>query len=197
MLVRDAMTERPMTVAPDTPVREARLLLYRHRVTALPVVDAAGRLVGIASEADLIRDALAPDARRLEPVGAVPGPGDHPARVHEVYTPHARTVHPDDDLADAVELMTALGIKSLPVLDHQGRLVGIVSRSDVVAVLARDDRVIEEEVVELFRSMGHGAWSVQVEGGVVHVVGPHSPDERSIARVAAANVAGVAEVDVP
>lgn len=195
MLVREAMSTTPTTVTPDTRIKAALTLLAEHRLTALPVVDEHGQLHGMVSEADLIRESLPRDPRLHE----IPDAGERlalPQIVHEVYTPHAISVRPDDDLADAVELMTSTSIKSLPVVDERSRVVGVVSRSDVVRILARADSAIETEVLAMMKDLGHGGWLVDVEAGVVRVDGPSGPGEESIASVAARAVPGVVDVRI-
>ena len=121
----------------------------------------------------------------------------HTARtVEEVFTPMPVTVRAHDDLSRAIELMTTTSVKSLPVVDERDRVVGMVSRSDVVKLLARADSVIEGEVDELMRSLGHGDWLVEVHDGVVEVTGPGDRSERSLAQLAANTVPGVVEVRV-
>jgi CBS domain-containing protein len=131
VLVREVMTADPITVTPDTSISSALWQLSRLRVTSLPVVDELERLCGIVSEVDLIRDAVATDPRAHErPVEVQPVV---PARtVGDVYTRAPVTVRPEDDVASALDLMSAKGFKSLPVVDDQHRVVGMVSRSDVV-----------------------------------------------------------------
>jgi CBS domain-containing protein len=106
------------------------------------------------------------------------------------------TIRAHDDLSRAIELMTTTSVKSLPVVDERDRVVGMVSRSDVVRLLARADSVIEGEVDELMRSLGHGDWLVEVTDGVVEVTGPADRSERSLAQLAANTVPGVVEVRV-
>lgn len=195
MLVREAMSGTPTTVAPDTRIKAALRLLAEHRLTALPVVDAHGHLQGMVSEADLIRESLTRDPRLHE----IPDSGERtalPQAVHEVYTPHAISVRPDDDLADAVELMTSTSIKSLPVVDERGRVVGVVSRSDVVRILARADSAIEAEVVAMMHDLGHDCWLVDVEAGIVRVDGPSGTSEEALALLAARAVSGVVDVRI-
>ncbi len=130
MLVREVMTADPITVTPDTSINSALWQLSRLRVTSLPVVGDQERLCGIVSEADLIRDAVADPRAQERPVEVHPmGPQ---RTVEDVYTRAPVTVRPEDDVATAVDLMSAKGFKSLPVVDDQHRVVGIVSRSDVV-----------------------------------------------------------------
>lgn len=195
MLVKDVMTREPVTVRVDTPVKEAATILSERQITALPVVDGTGRLRGVVSEADLLRDAFTRDPRSH----LIPDSGeirDRAKAVADVMTPHAITVHESTDAADAAELMTSTSIKSLPVVDERGHLVGIISRSDLIAVRARADEVIEREVDSLLVSLGHTDWLVEVSDGTVEIEGPETPRDRSIAEVAAASVAGVLAVKV-
>ncbi|SDD90779.1 CBS domain-containing protein [Nocardioides lianchengensis] len=194
MLVTDVMTREVVTVRRDATVKETLGLLASYRVTALPVVDDDGRLVGVVSEADLIRESVPSDPRtHLGPLPAAPHP---PRRVDEVFTPRPVTVRPYDDLAVAVELMTTTSVKSLPVVDELGRVAGVVARSDVVRMLARADGVIEAELDDTYRSLGHPDWLVTVTDGSVEVVGPMGGGERSLAEVVARTVPGVVEVRV-
>lgn len=195
MLVKDVMTAAPVTTRAEASIHEALMLLSHNGVTSLPVIDRTGRLVGVVSEADLIRDSVPLDPRaRITPVDS---PGiSPPQHVDEVMTTHAVTVHVDADLASAVELMTSTSVKALPVVDSRDRVVGVVSRSDVVRILARADMTIEHEVDALLVSLGHDDWLVEVHDGVVDVNGPESVNERSLADLAAHTVAGVIEVRV-
>lgn len=194
MLVADVMTHDVVTVGLGSTVKEALGLLARYGVTALPVVEPGGRLVGVVSEADLIRESVPADPRaHLRPVGSEPAP---PRHVDEVYTPHPITVRPHDDLAAAVELMTSTSVKSLPVIDELGEVVGVVARSDVVRMLARADAAIEAELDETYRSLGRRDWLVSVHDGVVEVTGPEGPAEHSLAEVVARTVPGVVEVRI-
>ncbi|MBZ5736960.1 CBS domain-containing protein [Nocardioides mangrovi] len=194
MLVREAMTSEPLTATLRTTVKEALVTLSEHGITALPVVDRSGRLRGIVSELDLIEDAIVRDPRAREHAIAV-DPLRPPQTVEDVYTRSAVTVAPDDDIAVAVELMTATGAKSLPVVERGHRLVGVVSRSDIVRALARTDAVIASDVTALLSSVGRADWLVEVDDGVVLVTGPANVGEASLARVVAQTVAGVVHVD--
>lgn len=189
MLVREVMTHEPVTVRPFTPVKQALRLLAEHRVTVLPVVSGE-RVVGVVSEADLVRDLLAPDPRAHEiPPTDVP---DRPRVVDDVMSTHVLTTHPGSDLAEAVELLTSSSAKCLPVVDHHDRLRGVLSRSDVVRLLARDDERIEAEVDELLRTSGLPGWLVEVHDGEVVLEGPAGGAE--VARLLAGTVPGVLEV---
>ncbi len=192
MLVQDVMTREPLTVTPETRVKQAVTLLAERKISALPVVDGPGHVIGIVSEADLIRDAFAHDSRAHEL------PHDDTGRtpallVSEVMTSPAVTVHERTDLAEVVEVMTSRRLKSLPVVDAQGRVVGMLSRSDVLRVRARPDDVLAHEAS---RSLEHADWVVEVCDGAVTIEGPDNELDRSIATVAANTVAGVVEVSV-
>lgn len=194
MFVHDVMTARPTAATPGMSVKEALVLLDRHRITSLPVVDGAGHVLGVVSEADLIRERIDPDARAHILGGQTFD--DRPATVEDVMTRHPMTVHRQTDLAEAVDLMTSTSVKSLPVVDDHDRLVGIISRSDVVRVLARSDDALEAEVDELLRSLGHDEWLVEVTDGVVLVSGPATERDRTLAHTAAGSVSGVVHVRV-
>ena len=195
MLVRDLMTPDPVTVTPQVSIKEALARLAQLGITSMPVVDGHQRLCGIVSEADLIREIIARDPRAQErPVMVEPLYPPHD--VEDVYTRSPASVRTDDDVADAVETMTALSAKSLPVVDVRGRLVGVLSRSDVVQALARADDVIAADIDEVLASLGHTDWLVEVDDGVVHVSGPRGAGEHSLAHVVARTVPGVVEVRV-
>jgi CBS domain-containing protein len=198
MLVRDVMTSPAVTVHARASVKEGLRLLDQHRVTALPVVGDHGELVGIVSEADLLRDLVHRDDRaHLIPHdedAAVSTSAERPRTVGDVMTLLSLTIPVDGDVADAIDLMTSTAAKSLPVVEA-GRVVGVVSRSDIVHVLARSDEHIHAEVDELLRSAGLEC-EVVVEDGAVLVEGPVGPHERRIAEVVAGSVPGVVSVQV-
>ena len=195
MIVRELMTPEPVTATPETHVKEALARLARLGITSMPVVDGKLRLCGIVSEADLICDLVARDPRAQERPVTVE-PLFAPTTVEDVYTRSAASVRVDDDVANAVETMVAISAKSLPVLDEQGRLVGILSRSDIVQALARTDDVIAADIDELLRELGRSDWLVEVEEGVVDISGPEGTGERSLAHVVAHTVPGVVQVRI-
>jgi CBS domain-containing protein len=188
MLVRDVMTTTVVTVQPELRVKQAIQLLHEHQITALPVVDAEGRLVGVLSEADVLRGAVMPDRRTRE----IPVQTDgltRPLLVGDVMTAEPMSVAADADLAAAAAVLVNTQIKSLPVVDG-GQVVGVVSRRDVIAVLARSDTSIESELEELLRAAEIEA-VVDVVDGVARLDGPTEPHAREIARVLAGTVPGV------
>jgi CBS domain-containing protein len=192
MLVRDVMTTRVVTVRADARVKQAIQLLDDHQITAMPVVDDEGRLVGVVSEADVLRDALMPDRRAHE----IPSHTEGRTKlliVADVMTRLPMSVTADADLAAAASVLVDTAIKSLPVIDEEGRVVGVVSRRDVISVLAKRDPLIEAEVDELLRSAEVDC-EVEVLDGVVRLDGPAEPHAREIARVLAGTVPGVVGV---
>jgi CBS domain-containing protein len=195
MLVREVMTTEPVTVDPDTATKMALCMLDEHAITSMPVVQ-DGRIVGVVSEADLVRDAVPRDGRtQLLPTVDDPSPQLSSSRVVDVMNHHPLTVEANLDLADAVDLMTSTAVKSVPVVDRAERLVGMLSRRDVVHLLARGDNLISQQLDALNSSLGVD-WLVDVRDGVVTVEGPVGDKERALAKTAAATVPGVLSVTV-
>lgn len=192
MLVRDLMHANPVTVRPGTSVPEALRILDRYRVTALPVVDRDGTIHGVVSEADLIKGRVPSDPRAGHPGNHVGSPGE---RVRDVMTRLPVVVTPDTDAALVVELTTSTGAKSLPVIDGS-RVVGMVSRSDVVHALATADPDLEHEVQVVLRSAGLDDWLVDVRAGVVRLTARGSDAEAGAVRALAMTVPGVLDVHV-
>ena len=195
MLVREVMTPRAVTVTPETAVKEALALLERHRITAVPVVDRELRIQGVVSEVDLIRD-LVPADQRTHERPAPRAPHDHPRSVGEVMSTLPVTVEPHMDVAAAVDVMATLNIKSVPVVDDRGRVLGMLSRSDVVRVLAQSDDELERQVDAVLSEVGLGDWLVAVTDGAVHLSGPPDSPLRGTARAVAESVPGVVDVQV-
>jgi CBS domain-containing protein len=195
MFARELMTTVAVTVSPDLPVKDALALLEQHRITAAPVVDPAGRIQGVVSEVDLIRDLVPPDQRaHVRPSTA--GLPDRPQVVADVMSTHAVTVEPTTDVAAAVELMTVLNIKSVPVVGPDQRVLGILSRSDVVRVLAQSDDELERQVDAVLAEVGLGDWLVTVTDGQVILTGPADSPNLKTARAVAGSVPGVVDVQV-
>lgn len=190
MLVRDVMTAPAITVAPRTSVKEGLRILDRHRVTALPVVASDGHLLGIVSEADLLHDTVRHDDR----AHLIPHEHTHSlARsVEDVMSTRSITVSPESDLSEAVDLMTGTAVKSLPVVEN-GRVVGVLSRSDIVHLLARSDDQICAEIDDLLRS-AELDYQVDVEDGEALLEGSQDPHKRRVAEVIAGSVKGVLSV---
>ena len=193
MLIRNLMTAPAVTANAETPIGTALRLLDDQKITAMPVVDRNGVLTGIVSEADIVQDATLLNDR--VPIAAIRTTTETPPRrVADVMSYLVVTVDADDELVVAVDLMWSTMVKSLPVLEH-GRVAGMISRSDLVHLLAgRDDR-IRTEVSELLQAESPD-WQVDVRDGVVTVVGPADPHERKLADVLAGTVRGVIAVRI-
>ena len=125
MLVRDVMTEDPFTIEPDAPLGRAMDVMRAKDLRHLPVVDQAGRLIGIIADRDLQRAALAPAVEE--------GVGD--LRVKDVMSWDVLTTHPEAPLAHAARVMFERRVGSLPVI-LDGRLLGMLTEKDVARALA-------------------------------------------------------------
>ena len=193
MLVREIMTSPALSVPQDASTQMALTLLARAHLTSLPVVDREGHLVGVVSEADVLRTELQPDPRaHLRPTRH-PG-GQLPRTVTEVMTPHPHTAREETDVADLAHTFSTQSWKSLPVV-RDGHLVGVVSRSDVVRALARPDEQIRHDVGRAFARDGQPHWRATVAGGVVEISGASTPRERDLSTALAAAVSGVRRVE--
>ncbi|GAA1121240.1 MULTISPECIES: CBS domain-containing protein [Kitasatospora] len=152
--VESVMTRDVVRVAPETGFREIVALLAEFDITAVPVVDAEDRPVGIVSEADLLRtlaaqedDPATASAADRAPAGT-PDSGRAAVTAAELMTGSVLCTTPGASVVAAARLMTAHGVKRLPVVDADGRLAGLVSRGDLLRVFLREDRLIHREIVE-------------------------------------------------
>ncbi|MEU6426552.1 CBS domain-containing protein [Microbispora sp. NPDC046973] len=196
MLVREIMTTPVVTVRRTATIKQAARLLYEQDITAAPVVDAAGRMVGIVSEMDLLRGEFGANPRAFLRPEALPT-GRPSALVEEVMTPRVATVGDGADTMDLVELMITTGVKSVPVL-RDDELVGIVSRRDLMGLLAQGDERIREDVLAALRDCADTAsFGAAVRDGVVELYGPGDERSARIAELVARTVPGVADVVFP
>jgi CBS domain-containing protein len=152
-LVRDVMTTDVVTVEAWTPFKEIVARLAEHRISAVPVMDNDGRVLGVVTEADLLLKQEHPDPeldiplpwskhRRLEREKAAA------AVAGKLMTTPAVIVPPTASVTDAARRMHAAGVKRLPVVSEAGRLVGIVSRADLLKVFTRTDEAIRREIMQ-------------------------------------------------
>jgi CBS domain-containing protein/LmbE family N-acetylglucosaminyl deacetylase len=194
MLVREVMSAPVVTVSHIATVKQAIRLLYERNITAAPVVDGHERVVGIVSEMDLLRDEFEADPRAfVRPVADPQGPP--PRRVDELMTHQVMTVRETTDAAELVDLMMTTGVKSVPVL-RGTRLVGMVSRRDLMGVLARSDERIKHDVVEALTEYDNGGspWEVTVRDGIVELRGRADVATEHIADVITRTIPGVLRV---
>ena len=177
-LVGDVMTRRVVALGRTAPFKDIVKAMRQWKVSALPVVEEGNRVVGVVSEADLLRKQ---ELRDGEPGRyASPEPPTGPDKAGAVtaaglMTAPAVTVHPDATLAQAARIMARAGVKRLPVVGDEGALLGIVSRSDLLKVFLRDDEDIAEEVrseivAPLFPATPTPV-RVEVHDGVVRLTG--------------------------
>jgi len=216
MKARDVMVRDVVTAHPDMKVSEAIELLAEHDVSALPVVDDDDRVVGVISEADLVRreeigsvkhrpwwlEAITPATTLAEEFAKA-----HGRRVEEVMSSDVVSASEDASLAEIAALLEKHRIKRVPIIED-GKLVGIVSRSNLIQAMAashpqapvatESDHNIR---LELLSRLGEQDWTdfgdrnVIVTGQTVHLWGlVGSPEERKALVALAEGVPGVARV---
>jgi CBS domain-containing protein len=215
MRAHQIMTRPVITVTPDTTIVEAATTMLRRHLSGLPVVDAAGKLVGIISEGDFIRRGeIGTQRKRGRWLKLILGPGkaatdfvhERGGKVGAIMTPEPLTITEDTTLEEVVQLMEKNNVKRLPVM-RGDQIVGIVSRANLlqaVASLARqvpdptaDDDHIRNRVID---TLGKNDWcpfglSVIVRDGIVHLSGVITEERsRQAAVVGAENVTGVKKV---
>jgi len=216
MQARDVMTRSVISIDPGSTVLQAARLMLQHHISGLPVVDAAGELVGILSEGDFLRRReTKTERRRSRWLEFLMGPGrmaaeyahSHGSKVSEVMSTDLHTVEEDATLDDIVQMMERYHIKRVPVMQG-GKLTGIVTRSNLMHAMvslartappvSEDDAAIRERMlVEMQRQ----AWApasmvdVVVRDGVVELWGTIFDErQRSALKVAAENIPGVKAV---
>jgi CBS domain-containing protein len=218
MKAADVMVSRVITVGRDTPVHEIAHILLSNRISAVPVVDGSGAVVGIVSEGDLIHRVEAGTERQyswwLKLFGdkntiARDYVKSHARRAVDVMTKQVITAPPDMLLGELASLLERHRIKRVPIVDN-GKLVGIVSRANLLQALAalRRDIVVEPSVADAIlrdricsEITSHQLATVSqinviVHDGVVELWGDvGSRDEKDAIRVAAEVIPGVRKVE--
>jgi CBS domain-containing protein len=200
--VKDVMTTEVVVVEKDTSFKAIAHLLREHRLSALPVVDEDRHPVGIVSEADLI---LKPEFGEAQGKTLIAGPyGRRRAKARattaaELMTSPVVTIQPEAQIGKAARTMDREKVKRLPVVDREGKLRGIVSRTDLLKIYLRKDAEVGAEIEEAL--MGPAGWvqpgaiRVLVRDGVVTLEG--RAEHRSQVRVllaVARSVDGVVDV---
>lgn len=220
MLASEIMTSPVKTVGPDMGVEEAIALLLEKKISGLPVVDGAGRLVGIISEGDFLHRAEIGAAKRKPRwLEFLLGPGEaaesyvlsHGRKVGEVMTRDVATIAASASINEVVELMERRRIKRLPVLEGE-HVVGIISRSDLLRAIARanaakaaaealaptDDKAILDKLLAELAQQGFASpkvLDVTVDQGEVTLAGEIFDErQRAALKVAAENIPGVTKV---
>jgi len=212
----DVMTTDVITVSPETGVRDIAALLHAKRISGVPVVDAAGRPVGIVTEGDLIlREPIAGEHRRSWWLTLFDDPAvlardytkSHGRNAREIMTTPVISVGPTATLAEIAKTLERHRIKRVPVVENN-KLVGIVARSNLLQALAaadvskpavQDDRTLRERVMAELQKQPwvHMALkNVVVQDGVVSLWGMvTTEEERRALRIATENVPGVKAVE--
>jgi len=176
--VKDVMTTEVVAVRRGATFKDMAAALRRYRVSALPVIDDQEKVIGVVSEADMLVKEV--------PLGLIDGLVHH-REVHkaagltagDLMTHPAVTVRPDDSVEHAARLMYNLRIKRLPVVDAGGGLVGVISRTDLLAVYDRPDEQIREEIEALIlHEFLPSQFAVTVQDGVVTLQG--SPETAAL-----------------
>lgn len=212
----DVMVRNVISVGPETDVTEAMKILAERDISALPVLDEAGKLVGLVSEADLMRRAsLGTEKHRPWLVEAVTPSSilaeeyakSHGRRVAEVMTQDVVTVTAETPVSEIANILERHRIKRVPVV-ADGKVIGIVSRSNLIQALAsgsavtsassETDRALRDKILVRLsdQSWTHfGEPNVVVRDGVVHLWGLVGTPEEHKALLALAEDAGAARVD--
>jgi CBS domain-containing protein len=213
MNAKDVMTRDVVSIDPDSTVLQAARLMLQHHISGLPVIDSAGKLVGVLSEGDFLRRRETDtERRRSRWLEFLMGPGkiaseytrSHGSKVSEVMTDEVQRVDENATLEDIVELMERRRIKRVPVV-RGDKVVGIVTRSNLMHAMvsmarsapaaAGGDAAIREQ---LLTEMQKQKWApaamvnVVVQNGVVELWGAIIDDrQRNALKVAAENIPGV------
>jgi len=200
--VRDVMSTHVIAVRQSAPYKQMAAMLHEQRVSAFPVLDDDNKVIGVVSEGDLLTKAA------IE--GTMPGAlsGMLPRREHdkasavtaaELMTKPAVTIGPDVPVTQAARLMYSRRVKRLPVINDHGRLIGIVTRADVLSVYSRPDADIQREITQdliLGEFLCDPArFTVAVKDGIVTIDG--TPETAPVGRDivdAARHVEGVVAV---
>ncbi|MFQ5848045.1 MAG: CBS domain-containing protein [Candidatus Methylomirabilales bacterium] len=216
MLARDVMTHEVVTATPEMPVEALTRLLLEKGVSAVPVVGADGAVLGVASEADLVRRLRGPQRRKWWLAFLVDREAmardfvrSHGKRVGDVMNQPAVTVTEETPVEEIARVLEEHRIKRVPVV-RDDRLVGIVSRRDLVRALAMrpaaapvggslTDAEIDRQVSEELRRVEWLEWpsvQVTVADGLVRLVGfvTHTEVRRAL-RVLVENIPGVRGVE--
>jgi len=180
MKLNEVMTRDPIAVGPETPLKDVAAILLEHRISGVPVIGERLEVLGVVSEADIIAKEAGPDPRERRLMSWLLG-GRHidqekiAARTAaEAMGSPAIAVGAQETVAEAARLMTSRGIKRLPVVDDDGTLIGIVTRTDLVRAFARSDEEIEREIREIVLEalwLDEPGLELRVERGEVRLAG--------------------------
>jgi CBS domain-containing protein len=184
--VRDVMTTNVMSVDRITPYKEITRMLAEHRISGMPVLTMGRHVAGVVSEADLLaaEDKQAREARTARALGQRLWRRGRRAQLAlvagDLMTSPPVTIHPDATIPAAARVMNASHVRRLPVVDPEGKLLGIVSRRDLLSVFLRPDSQIAEDargVLDEILLAEPGDATVTVRNGIVTLKGTLKPAE--------------------
>lgn len=183
LTVGDVMTTSVVTVKASTPLKAVAEVLIERGISGVPVVDDAGSVVGVVSEADFLFKESGPEAHRQSRLGRLLGDSKATEARHqklsattagEAMTSPPISVRPNQTLAEAARLMSGRSVNRLVVMDD-ARLAGIVSRADLVRAFVRSDEELEttirEEVLLRIMWLDPAGFQVRVAHGVASITG--------------------------
>src|SRR5664280_1860122 len=184
------MTSPVITVRPSISIKQAGRVLIDNEISAAPVVDATGRLVGIVTEADVMRLETEDDPRDRVRRSEAADPYV-PVTVGEIMSRNVLAVQPETDAGEIARLMLEQQVKCVPIV-RGDKVVGVVSRRDLLRALVRRDQDIRADLESLLleEPETYGRWSVEVEDGVVTLVGPPDRFHRRLAGIVSHTVPG-------
>jgi CBS domain-containing protein len=217
MKARDVMVSPVITIDENGTVRDVAKMMLASRISAVPVVDSAGKVVGIVSEADLIHRAEAgterPTSWWLSLISgdraiAAEYVQSHATKVTDVMTTDVQTAQPDTPLIEIADMFEEKHIKRVPIVNSAGELIGIVSRANIIQAVASARPKLEVTLPDtlirdkLLAELKKQSWShvhklnVTVSNGVVDLWGvTETEKERQAIRVAAESIPGVVSVN--
>ena len=197
MRAREIMSSPVICVRPDLLVTDASKLLADRGFTALPVTDDDGHLIGIVTEADLIRNRIPADPR-IHGLTVPPSHPRRPATVGEVMTTSVESLTPGADVADLARMMLQEHIRCFPIVDGD-ELVGVITRRDLLrTAIARTDADLQRDVAARLETMDEpDRWRVTVQAGVAEIEDfMDSANDRVSARAMATSTPGIVDAVV-
>jgi CBS-domain-containing membrane protein len=144
IVVRDVMTRNVIKVREDADLNEVTALLSENRISGLPVVDGQDRVIGMITEADVLAMAGMKKGHAFKDVirhllGEPLSGSKRSKRLREVMTSPAITTGPEADIREIALILDEKRIKRLPVVDERGRLIGVISRADIVRAIGKNE----------------------------------------------------------
>jgi CBS domain-containing protein len=194
MRVSDAMTTEVVTVGPGTSLKEAARLLAENHISGLPVLDAAGAVVGVLTETDIVARQTGRPARKRRLLGSDSSEFEPATVAGEAMSAPPITIPPSAPLASAAWIMTRHDVNRLPVVAGDV-LVGVISRGDIVRAFARSDDDIERELESDLLPAFNAEVTVAVSEGAVTLTGEVERTDDAVHIVRAVErLTGVVEV---